>query len=274
MHLIRLDDAPFVERDLETRRYYTPDRDPIEIIETIMGSNASQSAHSHATVREAMLVLEGAVLVEEIISGKSFGQTIGAGDFVVFDRAALHRMENKSEKQARTLHFKFLGDGKDRALFLNDKSESEVTQLPISVVPNLESRYSSYVETHSSLDNLLWQIPMFLVTVSAFGATLMGTFISKDDSSIPPFTHTQTLGLLFFLWGVMYLLGCYAMDQIRYHHSLAATVIARLDPGGYFEKRIKSISRIWPIGDAELIKAVFAGFGISLLCWSVLVFQL
>ena len=39
MHLIRLNDAPFVERDLETRRYYTPDRDPLEIIETVMRPN-------------------------------------------------------------------------------------------------------------------------------------------------------------------------------------------------------------------------------------------
>ena len=274
MHLIRLNDAPFVESDLEERRYYAPDRDPLEVIETKMQPSATQSAHSHEVIREAMLVLEGAVFVEEIISGKSFGQTISVGDFVVFDRGVLHRMENNSERHARTLHFKFLGEGKDRALFLNDKRDSEAKNPPLTALPDLEARYSSYVETHTTLDKIIWQIPAFLIAVSAFGAGLMGTFIAKNDASILPFSHVQTLGLLLCFWGAMYLIGCYAMDRIRYHHSLVATIIARLDPGGYFEKRLESINCTWPLSATSAIKAVFCAFGIFLIVWGALIFRL
>lgn len=273
MHMIRKVDAPFVKKDAEERRYYLPDRDPLEVIETLMQPNASQSPHSHEVIREAMLVLEGEVFVAEIISGKTLGQTLGAGDFVVFEPKTLHFMENKSESSARTFHFKFLGEGKNRTLFMNDKTDA-TSKYTLTETPDIETRYSSYVETHSTLDKIIWQVPAFLVAVSALGFGLLGALLPNNTAAIPPFSHQQTLGMFLCFWGAMYLIGCYVMDRLRHHHALVGKAIAALDSNGYFKEREKSVERRWPMSATSIVKSSFIALGVCFFAWGIAIFTL
>jgi quercetin dioxygenase-like cupin family protein len=204
MHLIRKNDAPFVETAAEARRYYLPDRDPLEVIETQMAAHAKQNAHSHEAIREAMLVLEGDVRVEEIISGKSFCQSLDPGDFVVFDRGVSHRMENNSDIPARILHFKFVGDWKDRALFISDKIEAGTNLTPASSIPDI------YTQDYRHFDNLIWQVPAWAsaifalaltlaVLVLANGATIEGSLSVDAVRSVSVFLFSVFLILLLLL---------------------------------------------------------------------------
>ena len=108
----------------EFRRYYLPSRDPLEIIETIIPPGVSQTPHAHELVREAMLVLEGKVIVAEILSGVRKEYELNAGDFAVFDPGSCHMMSNPSNASAHTLTFKFLGVKKNSKLFATDKIEN------------------------------------------------------------------------------------------------------------------------------------------------------
>jgi quercetin dioxygenase-like cupin family protein len=205
MHLIRLNDAPFVEGNLEERRYYLPDRDPLEVIETRMSANASQSAHSHDTIREAMLVLEGTVRVEEVVAGITSSQILNVGDFVVFDRGVLHRMENESNLSARTLHFKFLGEGKDRALFADDKNTIEVARTQTAAGPDI------YTQDYRHFDNLIWQVPAWASAIFSFAITASVLVLANGKSieaflSLPISAPHSVSVFLFAIFFVLLLL--------------------------------------------------------------------
>ncbi|MEA2075625.1 MAG: cupin domain-containing protein [Euryarchaeota archaeon] len=120
----------------ELRRYYLPSQNPLEIIETLIPSGVSQTPHAHKLVREAMLVLEGKVIVAEIVSGVRKEYELNAGDFAVFNPGSCHMMSNQSNTSARTLTFKFLGVKKNSKLFATDKIE-ECTGLIKSTEGNL-----------------------------------------------------------------------------------------------------------------------------------------
>lgn len=108
----------------EGRRYYLPPRDPLEVIETVMPPGLSQPPHAHRCIREATLVLEGRVIVAEILNGIRNEQQLSVGDMVVFNPRSCHCMENRSRNRARTLTFKFVGEEKDANLFRGDKFEN------------------------------------------------------------------------------------------------------------------------------------------------------
>jgi len=135
MNIIRYKDAP-LRKEKDFRRYYLPPQDPLEIIETIIPSGVSQTLHIHKLVREAMLVLEGTVIVAEIVSGVRKEYELNAGDFAVFNPGSCHMMSNQSNASARTLTFKFLGVKKNSKLFATDKIE-ECTGLIKSTEGNL-----------------------------------------------------------------------------------------------------------------------------------------
>lgn len=272
MHLIRFADTQVADSPLESRRYYLPDRDPIEVIETVIQPSASQPAHAHETIREAMLVVEGEVFAGEVVAGKSLGHTLRKGDFAVFDAGALHFMENQSTSTSRTLHFKFLGTRKDRELFLTDKSGSSVaTNLDNSPITAAE-RFSSYVETHNTLDKILWQIPAFLVAVTAFGFGLLGVFLPAKEAELPPFNHNQTLGLFLVAWGLMYIVGVYAMHRLRIHHTMVAHNLQALDPKGYFGQRSIVASSSWPPPAPRIVTGVFLALGLVFWVWGIAVY--
>lgn len=249
-----------------------------------MLQGAWESSHYHVHVKETYIVQSGWIAYAQFIEGKRRIRTFRAGELFTTEPHIVH---NIYMPLGSVIHVIKHGDSKtgDRVQDETTKyfdtltkslAEDEIMHEAVknNEVPSIETRYSSYVETHSTLDKLIWQIPAFLVAVSAVGFGLMGTFLPEEKATIPPFSHTQTLGLLLFFWGAMYLLGCYAMERLRYHHSLVATIIARLDPNGYFDKRLESINRTWPISATSAVKVVFGAFGIILLLWGVVIFRL
>ncbi len=270
MHMIRNADASVHHSHAEARRYYVPSRDPIEVIETTLRPGASQSAHAHVTVREAVMVLEGQIFAAEIISGKTFGELLKAGDFAVFDPRTLHFMENRTEVPARTLHFKFLGNSKDRTLFLTDKAEGEaVNSSPNLFMPD-ESRFKSYVDTYNNLDKILWQMPALLLAITAVAFGLFKDVFLDPTKAVEPLTHPQTIGVFSFVLGLMYVAGVYSIWRIRKHHTMMGLEILKLDlEDGYFHKRAKVVSRWWwPPSDTLIFGALFAVLGLLLFGFS------
>lgn len=218
MHLIRLNDAPLVKGNLEERRYYLPDRDPLEVIETRMSTHASQSAHSHEVIREAMLVLEGTVFVEEVVAGNSSSQSLCVGDFVVFDRGVLHRMENDSDMPARTLHFKFLGEGKDRALFADDKSSTGYARIPTTTAPDI------YTQDYRHFDNLIWQIPAWASAIFSFAITAAVLSLANSkliEISLPNISVSHSVSVFLFTIFFVLLLFVNVFLRFRLHQRVA-----------------------------------------------------
>jgi hypothetical protein len=167
-----------------------------------MDAHASQAAHSHSIVREAMLVLEGTICVEEMVADVTSAQTLNAGDFVVFDRGVPHRMENRSDQPARTLHFKFLGEGKDRALFADDKVISGTSVVPPTSVPDI------YTQDYRHFDNLIWQVPAWASAIFslAITASALGLANAKQIEAAFSLPVSAPRSIAFFLFGVFFVL--------------------------------------------------------------------
>ena len=270
MHLIRKADANTLQSYLETRRYYVPSRDPLEVIETILEPGDSQSPHAHVTVREAIMVLEGKVFAAEIVSGKTFGTELNAGDFAVFDRRTLHFMENKKEVSARTLHFKFLGDTKDRTLFLNDKIEADALDTESKPLTSDETRFKSYADTYNNIDKILWQTPTLLLAITAVAFGLFKDVFFDPEKAVTPFTHQETIGIFSTVLAFMYVAGVYSIWRIRKHHTMMGKELEKLEPvDGYFHKRRRITDRWWwPPTDTLIIGALFALLAVALFIFS------
>jgi len=202
MHLIRVSDAPLFKGDSESRRYYLPDRDPLEVIETQMAARASQEAHCHNVIREAMLVLEGTITVEEKVADVTSRVTLNAGDFVVFDRGVPHRMENQLDQPARTLHFKFLGEGKDRTLFAEDKIVSG------TAVASPEVDSENYSQDYRHLDNLIWQVPAWASAIFSLAVTASALALANSNAIEKAFSFAVHVSrsVAFFLSAVFVVL--------------------------------------------------------------------
>lgn len=261
MQIIRRKEALERKKSFPTgedfRRYYLPSHDPLEMIETVIPPRVSQPPHAHEIVREATLVLDGKVIVAEIVGGVRLEYELEVGDFAVFDPRSCHMMENRSEAQAHTLTFKFLGEEKDAELFVTDKLENCTDPVKLKTTDAYDPRYAPYVEVYNNFDKLLWQLPAFLVAVSVFGFGLFGRLITNPQTVIPPFTHDDTVGAIFLLWGMLYLLGVYSMWRIRKHHTLMGEELADLEPTGYFHKQKCIVDKWWPPSAPHMFMFIF-----------------
>lgn len=242
----------------EERYYYCPSRDPFEIIETIIYPGTFQTPHAHEVIREATLVLEGKIIVAEIIGGKRMEEKLGVGDLVVFDPGSCHTMENHSNYKARTLTIKFLGKEKDVELFATDKLENCRGPVKFKTAHTYDQRYAAYVEVYNNLDRLLWQVPAFLVAASVFGFGLFDHLTTDLQSAIPLFNKDNIVGIIFLLWGVLYLLGVYSIWRLRKHHTLMGEELANLEPAGYFHKRKRITKKWWPPSAPHMFMVIFS----------------
>lgn len=232
MHLIRRADAPYIKNNTEERRYYLPGRDPLEVIETQMHAGASQAAHSHEVIREAMLVLEGSVCVEEMVADIISRHTLAAGDFAVFDRGVPHRMENAASTVARTLHFKFIGDVKDRALFAKDKNSLGPNETRTPTVSDI------YIQDYRHFDNLIWQVPAWASAVFGLAITA-SVLVLANGKAIEAFlptsisaTHTASIFLFFILLVLILLTNVFL--RFRLHQRVAPRPHRRDVPALWF----------------------------------------
>ena len=243
MQIVRYKDAPqYNGKDL--RRCYLSSRDPFEVIETVMSPCSFQEPHAHKVVRESTLVLEGKVVVAEIIDGTRIKQVLEAGDFVIFDPQSCHVMDNPWGAPARTLTFKFLGVGKDTRLFAADKFKNctDFIKSHESIVEQ-NTKYASYIEVYNNLDKLLWQVPAFLIAVSALSFGLLGTFMNNPAIKISPLSHGDTYGSTFLFLCALYCLGVFSIWRIRLHHTLMGKELAKIEDSGYFHERNRIVKK-------------------------------
>lgn len=232
MHLIRRADTPYIKNNTEDRRYYLPDRDPLEVIETEMRAGGCQEAHSHEVIREAMLVLEGLVCVEEMVADITSRHTLAAGDFVVFDRGVPHRIANAANTVARTLHFKFIGDVKDRVLFATDKNSLGPNEKGTPTIPDI------YTQDYRHFDNLIWQVPAWASAIFGLAITA-SVLVLANGKAVEAFlptslsaTHTASI-FLFSIFFVLILLTNVFL-RFRLHQRVAPRPHRRDVPALWF----------------------------------------
>lgn len=233
-----------------------PDRDPLEVIETRMDPDASQEAHSHRIVREAMLVLEGKVFIEEIISGQSHPQVLDTGDFVGFDRRVYHRIANNADVPARTLNFKFLGEVKDRALFIDDKTDTSTGQTLTTSVPEI------YTQDYRHFDSLIWQVPAWASAIFSFsitGAVLVLANAVKIESLLPSINASFSVSMFLLSVFVVLLLLLNVFLRFRLHQRVV------------FRPNRRNVPRLWymPSGQSSLLLVLFIEAAV-ILCFALI----
>ena len=256
MHLIRKSDAPLTKKEAEVRRYYLPHRGPLEVIETRMNSNASQEVYSHRVVREAMLVLEGTVSVEERVADQSNHQTLAAGDFVVFDCGVSHRIANKARDQARILHFKFLGEGNDRTSSIEDKNDTSTGQTLTTSVSDI------YTQDYRHFDSLIWQVPAWasaLFSFSITGAVLVLANSARIESLLPSIKASLSVSIFLLSVFVVQLLLLNVFLRFRLHQRVV------------FRPNARNVPRLWYMlsGQSSLLLVLFIEAAVTL-CFALI----
>ncbi|OQX90665.1 MAG: hypothetical protein B6D58_09765 [candidate division Zixibacteria bacterium 4484_95] len=221
-----------------------------------MNPNASQEAHSHRVVREAMLVLEGKVFVEEIVSGQSSHQTLDAGDFVVFDRGVSHRIANNADVPARILHFKFLGEGKDRALFIEDKSDTSTGQTLTTSVPAI------YTQDYRHFDSLIWQVPAWASAIFSFSITSAVLVLAnsvKIESLLPSINASLSVSIFLLSVFIVLLLLLNVFLRFRLHQRVV------------FRPNRRNVPHLWYMlsGQSSLLLVLFIEAAV-ILCFALI----
>ena len=179
-----------------------------------MEPNTSQEAHYHQVVQEAMLVLEGEVFVEETVSGQSNHQTLNAGDFVVFDRGISHRIANNSCVHARILHLKFLGERKDRTLFVEDKNDASYRQKLTA------SEFEIYTQDYRHFDSMIWQVPAWASAIFSFSITVALLLLASSaeiENLLPSINAKLSASIFLFFVFVILLLLLNVFLRFRLH---------------------------------------------------------
>ena len=111
-----------MDRSAEIRWYYIP-CSSLEIIRTALPPKYEQPWHSHKSIHEATLVLEGHVLVLSMKDETIKEVDLAPGDLVVLDTnpEIYHTMKNTTKKYATTMTLKYVGpEKKDEKLFQKD----------------------------------------------------------------------------------------------------------------------------------------------------------
>jgi len=116
----------------------------------------------------------------------------------------------------------------------------------------LDPRFASYIELYNNLDNLIWQMPGFLMAaIGVLAAVLARTAVSAWGWC--------PLLLFAFLVSVV---GIYCTARIRYHHCLAGAKLGDMDPSGYFGARCEVIRRWWPPSAHHAFMSLFGVLGL------------
>ncbi len=129
MQIIRKSDIPKrtykFNETMETRGYYMPQNTPLEVIRINVNKNCIEKIHRHKSTSEAILVMEGELIVEEFKEDgtKTWEVNLCEDDLVIFDENEYHRMKTGEDKTAKTITIKFLGEISSKKLFRYDKEE-------------------------------------------------------------------------------------------------------------------------------------------------------
>lgn len=244
MQVIRRDDASEYGVSFlggrDSRRGYKPIYEKFKITETMLPAGVLQTPHAHQVVREATYVVEGKITVAEIKAGKRDMECeLEAGDLVVFDPRSCHVMENKSNVDARTLTFKFLGEGDDVRLLDTDKIEDCSGPIKPENNPLFGLPVESYVSLHTSIDKLQWQVPGTVIVGSALLAALVTPFFKDQNGDTGHLSKEVLCGVLCFV-GVVYGIAAYGISRLRKNRKRVERILADMErPSGrgYFLER-------------------------------------
>jgi hypothetical protein len=137
---------------------------------------------------------------------------------------------------------------------------------------SIDTQYAGYIDIYTTFDQLIWAIPAVLAAVLTFGFGLLGNVVGSGVK-VMPFTHEQTVGILYLAVGLFVAASVYAMARIRKHHTLVGEHLQKLEsPGGYFATRNSIVQRWLPpaapyvfIVAFGAIAVIFGTIGILLL---------
>lgn len=138
----------------------------------------------------------------------------------------------------------------------NSKMDSKISDLEVKY-----DYFSDYVEIFNNLDNILWKMPAFFATLSTAVIGIISLMNTKTQ-----LISTSVLGVLFFIIGIIFVVGSYTMYRIMIQHiriifELAKMEYASTKNKGYFYKRKESIINSKIPLSATLFISIFNLFG-------------
>lgn len=233
-----------------------------------------QNSHFHKSIKETFIVQEGWMCMASWKHNALVLEKFDKGDIIssepliphnayLPEGAVIHTVKHGENEQDDWYAFPDL----DR--FTSVLSEEDI--LVKAVTPqtdnDFDERFPAYVNIYNNLDNLIWRIPSYFVTVAAILMAFMGNFLSKPDASFPP----GLIVILFSFIGLLFLLGTYSMSRLRLHHTRMGNELKLLESEGYFHARGQTVNKKWPPPAPSIFMAVFSVLGIVFVLLAILV---
>lgn len=184
----------------------------------------------------------------------------------ILKAATLWKIDRKIQHAPSHLNFSENQKTRNSA---TDKVEHCASPVKPKKTERNDSRFDSYIKLYNNLDNLIWQIPAFLASVSAIGFALLGNFFAKPSAALMPLSHNKSVGAILILWSLFYFVGVYSIWRIRVHHTIAGNELAKLESDGYFKKREITVKKLWPLPAPYVFMLMFSALAIALLALGI-----
>ncbi len=131
----------------------------------------------------------------------------------------------------------------------------------------VEHKYAAYASIYNHLDNLIWLVPGFVLTVGLSGFGLILELAART-----PRETAQMLGGLLLALGVFFFLGGYSVMRLRHHHTLMGDELRAIEGDGYFTRRTKTLRSQYLPSAPHLFMVMFFFMSGALLFVSLLLF--
>lgn len=224
-----------------------------------------QNSHFHKTVRETYIVQKGWMAFASWKNNTLSLNKYEQGDMVTTEPMVPHNVYLPSGSVIHTVKHGEIEEGdwyghEGLDNLTKSLSESEVLQqvMPEQKQLPYDERFPAYVNIYNNLDNLIWRIPSYFVTVAAILMAFIGNFLSKPNATFSP----VLLATIFLFIGLLFLMGTYSMSRLRLHHTRMGNELKALENSGYFHRRGETVGKKWPPPAPVIFMYVFSTMGL------------
>ncbi|MGQ0531485.1 MAG: hypothetical protein ACT4OF_02185 [Caulobacteraceae bacterium] len=236
------------------------------------GAGAWQRSHLHQTLVETYVVQKGWMALVELIDDEPKTTLQLPGDVTSTQPGIAHNVYLSANTVIHTVKH---GGKADWApcerldSIVSGWSESEIranaVKPPLALAA--EDRYAAYASIYNHLDNLIWLVPGFVLTVGLSGFGLVLELASRT-----PRESAQMLGGLLLALAVFFFLGGYSVMRLRHHHTLMGDELRLIEGEGYFVRRSKTLRSRYLPSAPHLFMTMFFVMSGALLLVSLLLF--
>lgn len=238
------------------------------------GAGAWQKSHLHRTLTETYVIQAGWMALVELTGDEPKVSLHLPGDVISTRADVAHTVYLSANAVIHTVKHGGTGDWipcERLDAIVSGWTENEVRARAIAPAQRpalgIEHKYTAYASIYNHLDNLIWLVPGFVLTVGLSGFGLILELATRTPRETAPM-----LGGLLLALAVFFFLGGYSVMRLRHHHTLMGDELRTVEGDGYFTRRSKTLRSAYLPSAPHLFMVLFFFMSGALLVVSVPLF--